>query len=64
MIFNLRNRSLLSVQDYTQQEFKCLLDLARDLKRARFARPGQEHLKPENRIMHTIKALRVATLGD
>jgi len=63
MIFNLRNRSLLSVQDYTQQEFKCLLDLARDLKRARFARPRQEHLKPENR-MHTIKALLVATLGD
>jgi ornithine carbamoyltransferase len=63
MGLNLLNRSLMSVQDYTQQEFKYLLDLARDLKRARFARPGQEHLKPENR-MHTIKALLVATLGD
>jgi len=30
MSFNLRNRSLLTVQDYTQQEFKYLLDLARD----------------------------------
>ena len=29
MAFNLRNRSLLTVQDYTQKEFKYLLDLAR-----------------------------------
>jgi ornithine carbamoyltransferase len=45
MGFNLRNRSLLTVQDYTQQEFKYLLDLARDLKRAKYARTEQEHLK-------------------
>jgi ornithine carbamoyltransferase len=45
MSFNLRNRSLLTVQDYTQQEFKYLLDLARDLKRAKYARTEQEHLK-------------------
>jgi ornithine carbamoyltransferase len=45
MAFNLRNRSLLTVQDYTQQEFKYLLDLARDLKRAKYARTEQEHLK-------------------
>jgi ornithine carbamoyltransferase len=45
MSFNLRNRSLLAVQDYTQQEFKYLLDLARDLKRAKYARTEQEHLK-------------------
>ena len=44
MAFNLRNRSLLTVQDYTQQEFKYLLDLARDLKRAKYARTEQEHL--------------------
>ncbi len=44
MSFNLRNRSLLTVQDYTQQEFKYLLDLARDLKRAKYARTEQEHL--------------------
>jgi ornithine carbamoyltransferase len=37
MSFNLRNRSLLTVQDYTQQEFRYLLDLARDLKRAKYA---------------------------
>jgi ornithine carbamoyltransferase len=45
MSFNLRNRSLLTVQDYTQQEFKYMLDLARDLKRAKYAGTEQEHLK-------------------
>jgi len=44
MSFNLRNRSLLTVQDYTQQEFKFLLDLSRDLKRAKYARTEQKHL--------------------
>jgi len=33
------------VQDYTQQEFKYVLDLARDLKRAKYSRTEQEHLK-------------------
>jgi len=44
MSFNLRNRSLLTVQDYTQSEFRSLLDLARDLKRAKYARTEQKHL--------------------
>ena len=44
MSFNLRNRSLLTVQDYTPREFRYLLDLARDLKRARYARTEQHHL--------------------
>ena len=44
MSFNLRNRSLLTVQDFTQREFHYLLDLARDLKRAKYARTEQEHL--------------------
>jgi ornithine carbamoyltransferase len=42
--FNLRNRSLLTVQDYSQREFRYLLDLARDLKRAKYARTEQQHL--------------------
>jgi ornithine carbamoyltransferase len=42
--FNLRNRSLLTVQDYTPREFRYLLDLARDLKRAKYARTEQKHL--------------------
>jgi ornithine carbamoyltransferase len=45
MGFNLRNRSLLTVQDYTPREFQYLLDLARDLKRAKYARTEQQHLK-------------------
>jgi ornithine carbamoyltransferase len=45
MSFNLRNRSLLTVQDYAPREFRYLLDLARDLKRAKYARTEQEHLK-------------------
>ena len=45
MSFNLRNRSLLTVQDYTPREFRHLLDLARDLKRAKYARTEQKHLE-------------------
>jgi len=45
MGFNLRNRSLLTVQDYTQREFRYLLDLARDLKRAKYARTEQKSLQ-------------------
>jgi ornithine carbamoyltransferase len=33
------------VQDYTQREFRYLLDLARDLKRAKYARTEQKHLE-------------------
>jgi ornithine carbamoyltransferase len=44
MSFNLRNRSFLTVQDYTAREFRYLLDLARDLKRAKYARTEQQHL--------------------
>ncbi|MCC7032889.1 MAG: ornithine carbamoyltransferase [Acidobacteria bacterium] len=44
-MFNLRNRSLLTVQDYTSREFRYLLDLARDLKRAKYARTEQKHLR-------------------
>jgi ornithine carbamoyltransferase len=45
MSFNLRNRSLLTVQDYTPREFRDLLDLARDLKRAKYAGTEQKHLE-------------------
>jgi ornithine carbamoyltransferase len=45
MSFNLRNRSLLTVQDYSPQEFRYLLDLARDLKRAKYAGTEQKHLQ-------------------
>jgi len=45
MAFNLRNRSLLTVQDFTQREFRYLLELSRDLKRAKYARTEQKHLQ-------------------
>jgi ornithine carbamoyltransferase len=51
MAFNLRNRSLLTVQDFTQREFQYLLDLARDLKRAKYARTEQEHLKGKEIVL-------------
>jgi ornithine carbamoyltransferase len=44
MSFNLRNRSLLTVQDYSTREFRFLLDLARDLKRAKYSRTEQKSL--------------------
>jgi ornithine carbamoyltransferase len=51
MSLNLRNRSLLTVQDYSQREFQYLLDLARDLKRAKYARTEQEHLKGKEIVL-------------
>ena len=45
MSLNLRNRSLLTVQDFNQREFRYLLELARDLKRAKYARTEQKHLE-------------------
>ena len=51
MSFNLRNRSLLTVQDFTQREFQYLLDLARDLKRAKYAHTEQQHLKGKEVVL-------------
>jgi ornithine carbamoyltransferase len=51
MSFNLRNRSLLTVQDFSQREFSFLLDLARDLKRAKYAHTEQEHLKGKEIVL-------------
>jgi ornithine carbamoyltransferase len=51
MSFNLRNRSLLTVQDFTQREFQYLLDLARDLKRAKYAGTEQERLRGKEIVL-------------
>jgi ornithine carbamoyltransferase len=45
MSVSLRNRSLLTVQDYSPREFRYLLDLARDLKHARRTRTERKHLR-------------------
>src|SRR5437016_623604 len=62
MSFNMRNRSLLTVQDYTQREFRYLLDLARDLKRAQYARTEQQHLSDKEICL--ISEIRYCYIGD
>jgi ornithine carbamoyltransferase len=51
MAFNLRNRSLLTVQDYSRREFQYLLDMARDLKRAKYVGTEVEHLKGKEIVL-------------
>ena len=48
MSFNLRNRNFLKELDFTPQELKFLLDLAMDLKKAKYAGTEQQRLKGKN----------------
>lgn len=48
MAFNLKNRHLLSLVNHTEREIKYLLDLSRDLKRAKYAGTEQQMLKGKN----------------
>ena len=48
MAFNLKGRSFLKVADFDQREMRYLLDLSRDLKRAKYAGTEQQHLKGKN----------------
>lgn len=48
MAFNLRNRSFVKLLDFTTQEIQYLLDLSRDLKRAKYAGCEQQRLKGKN----------------
>ncbi|VTR52688.1 ornithine carbamoyltransferase [Actinobacillus pleuropneumoniae] len=48
MAFNLKNRHLLSLVNHTEREIKFLLDLSRDLKRAKYAGTEQQRLKGKN----------------
>jgi ornithine carbamoyltransferase len=48
MAFNLRNRSFLKLLDFTQRDLKYILDLARDLKRAKYAGAEVQRLKGKN----------------
>ena len=45
MAFNMKNRHLLSLVHHTEREIKYLLDLSRDLKRAKYAGTEQQTLK-------------------
>ncbi len=48
MAFNLRNRSFLKLLDFTPKEIKFLLDLAVDLKKAKYTGTEQPRLKGKN----------------
>ena len=48
MGFNLKRRNFLKLLDFDQREMRFLLDLARDLKRAKYAGTEQQHLKGKN----------------
>ncbi|MDM8349144.1 ornithine carbamoyltransferase [Pseudomonas sp. sp1636] len=48
MAFNLHNRNLLSLMHHSPQELHYLLDLARDLKHAKYTGTEQQHLKRKN----------------
>mgnify|MGYP006274208013 CR=1 FL=1 len=56
MAFNLRNRSFLTLQDFTPKEIHYLLDLSRDLKRARYAGTEQPTLSGKNIVLIFEKA--------
>lgn len=48
MAFNLKNRHLLSLVHHSEREIRFLLDLAKDLKRAKYAGIEQPRLKGKN----------------
>ena len=48
MAFNLKNRHLLSLVHHSEREINYLLDLSRDLKRAKYAGTEQPQLKGKN----------------
>ena len=47
-MFNLRNRNFLTLMDFTPKEINYFLDLARDLKRAKYAGTEKQKLKGKN----------------
>ncbi|MDQ1771843.1 ornithine carbamoyltransferase [Labilibaculum sp. A4] len=48
MAFNLRNRNFLKLLDFTPKEMQYMLDLARDLKRAKYAGTEVQTMKGKN----------------
>lgn len=50
-MFNLRNRSFLTLMDFSPKEINYFLDLARDLKRAKYAGTEQQKLKGKNIVL-------------
>ncbi|MCB2355893.1 ornithine carbamoyltransferase [Clostridium estertheticum] len=48
MMFNLRNRNFLTLMDFTPKEINYFLDLAADLKKAKYAGTEKQNLKGKN----------------
>ncbi|MCF8260259.1 MAG: ornithine carbamoyltransferase [Melioribacteraceae bacterium] len=51
MAFNLRNRNFLKLLDFSTKEIEYLLDLSRDLKRAKYAGTEQKMLSGKNIVL-------------
>jgi len=51
MAFNLRNRKFLTLMDFSPKEIQYMLDLARDLKRAKYMGTEQQKLKGKNIVL-------------
>lgn len=51
MAFNLKNRNFLKLLDFTPKEIQFLLDLASDLKRAKYAGTEKQTLKGKNIVL-------------
>ena len=51
MAYNLRNRSFLKLLDFTPKEINYLLDLATDLKKAKYTGTEQQRLKGKNIVL-------------
>ncbi|HOU98991.1 MAG TPA: ornithine carbamoyltransferase [Bacteroidales bacterium] len=51
MAFNLRNRSFLKLLDFTPEEIRYLLELSKDLKKAKYAGTEQPRLKGKNIVL-------------
>ena len=66
MAFNMKKRHLLSLVHHTEREIKYLLDLSRDLKRAKYAGTEQQTLKgkkpPPAHVVHSKSLLMTKAL--
>jgi ornithine carbamoyltransferase len=51
MAYNLKNRSFLKLLDFSPKEIKFLLDLATDLKKAKYTGTEQQRLKGKNIVL-------------
>ena len=51
MAFNLLGRNFLKLLDFDQRDMRYLLDLSRDLKRAKYAGTERQHLKGKNIVL-------------